>query len=155
MTPADDWLEQYGRGRIEADTDWLAWICVPLSVIGLTGLIWSLPVPESLSQSSDVLNWGTLFLMASVVYYFIVSINLAFGILPFIVADVAAVSWLENFDIPLWSASGVLLTLAISAQFLGEHLRGLQVHIVRDLQYLMLAPLWLLAAVYRRLGIPY
>jgi len=154
MMPAEDWLEQYGRGRAGFASGWLIWICVPVTVIGLTGLIWSLPVPAAFDDSV-VLNWGTLFLMAAVVYYFIVSINLAFGVLPFIVFDVLAVTWLDGLEVPLWSISGVALTLAVSAQLVSEHLRGRPVQVFRDLQYLMLGPLWLLAAVYRRLGIPY
>jgi hypothetical protein len=154
MISADTWLEAYGRGPARLDAGLLIWVCVPLSVFGLTGLLWSLPVPEIFSDAA-VLNWGTIFLMATVVYYFIVSINLAFGALPFIVLDVAVVSWLDNLEPSLWPVSAAMLLSAAAVQLVAERLRGRSISLIRDLQYLMLGPLWLLAAVYRRLGIPY
>lgn len=154
MTSADTWLEAYGRGPARLDAGVSIWICVPLSIFGLTGLLWSVPVPRIFSDSA-VLNWGTIFLMATVVYYFIVSITLAFGALPFIVLDVAVVSWLDSLDARLWPVSAALLLTAATAQLIAERLRGRPVTLLRDVQYLMLGPLWLLAAIYRRLGIPY
>lgn len=154
MTSADTWLEAYGRGPARLDAGILMWVCVPLSIFGLTGLLWSVPVPEIFSNAV-VLNWGTVFLMATVVYYFIVSINLAFGALPFIVLDVAVVSWLDSLASPLWPVSAAMLLSAAAAQLISERLRGRSISVLRDLQYIMLGPLWLLAAIYRRLGIPY
>lgn len=154
VTSADSWLEAYGRGPARFDAGLVPWVCVPLSIIGLTGLVWSVPVPEIFREAA-VLNWGTIFLMATVVYYFIVSINLAFGALPFIVLDVAVVSWLDSLDTQLWPVSAALFLSAAAAQLAAERVRGQPFSALRLVQYLMLGPLWLLAAVFRRLGIPY
>jgi hypothetical protein len=48
-----------------------------------------------------------------------------------------------------------MLLSAAAAQLVSERLRGRSISVIRDLQYLMLGPLWLLAAIYRRLRIPY
>ena len=155
MTAADDWLAAYRDDPADAGNKALHWVCVPLLVIGVVGLLWSLPVPASLSQSIEALNWGTLFLMAAVVYYFILSISLAFGILPFIVFVVLIVFWLDGFETPLWLISSDVLVLAWTGQFIAYRLEGKRPQFFKDLHYLMLGPLWLLAAIYRRLNIPY
>ncbi|WP_428100284.1 DUF962 domain-containing protein [Candidatus Rariloculus sp.] len=155
MSAADKWLDEYGRNHGHAANKALHWVCVPLIVASLIGLLWSLPVPETFRQSSPVLNWGTLFIMASVVYYFILSLSLAFGILPFLVLVVVIVSRLDGLETPLWLISGVVFALAWAGQFIGHRIEGKPPSFFQDLQYLMIGPLWLLAAVYRRLRIPY
>jgi len=155
VTTAEDWLKTYRDEHADAGNKALHWVCVPLVVISVVGLLWSLPVPARWSQSIDVLNWGTLFLMAAVVYYFILSISLAFGILPFIVFVVMVVAWLDGFETPLWLISSSLLAVAWTGQFVAYRLEGKRLPFFKDLQHLMTGPLWLLAAIYRRLKIPY
>ena len=155
MSPADQWLDRYGEGHHHRINKLLHWVCVPLIVVSLVGLLWSIPVPSAFRDASPVLNWGTVFLMASIVYYFIMSISLAFGILPFIILVVAAVTWLETLPTPLPVLSVAIFALAWAGQFVGHWFEGKRSSFLQDLQFLMIGPLWMLAAVYRRLGIPY
>ncbi len=155
MKTADQWLDEYAESHTNNINAVLHWICVPLIVLSLIGLLWSLPVPLAFREISPVLNRGTTFLMASVVYYFIISLSLAFGILPFIVIVVAGVVWLETLWIPLWISSGVIFVAAWIGQFVGHVLEGRKPSFFKDLQFLMIGPLWLLAKIYRRVGIPY
>jgi hypothetical protein len=152
MQPPDHWLSQYrdAHERVRA----VDWLLVPLTVAALTGLLWSLPVPRAFSDSAPVLNWGTLFLMAAVVYYFIISINLAFGLLPFVVIVVVLVDWLDRLPTPLWllSATGLAICLATELQRTRPEGRP---SAARRITFAMMGPLWLLAAAYRRLGIRY
>ena len=155
MSPAHQWLDQYGESHQNKVNKLLHWICVPLIVVSLIGLLWSIPVPGAFQDTSPALNWGTIFLMAAVVYYFIMSISLAFGILPFIALVVAAVMWLDSIPAPLPILSLAIFILAWVGQFIGHWIEGKKPSFFEDLQFLMIGPLWLLAAVYRRLGIPY
>ena len=117
-------------------------------------MLWSIPVPEVFRESSPTLNWGTLFLMATLVYYFILSITLAFGALPFVVLVIALLAWIDALGIGLRPLSAGVFALAFAAQLLGRRSMGRPMNPLRNLQYLMLGPLWLLAPVYRRLNIP-
>lgn len=148
---ADQWLRRYGG---TGPATLLRWICVPAIVVGMVGLFWSLPVPEAFRASSPALNWGTVFLSAALVYYFMVSIPLAFGALPFIAAVVAVVVWLDSLATPLWLTCALLFAVAWTVQWLAVQ-RGEGRTAVENLQLVMLGPLWLLAHVYRRLGIRY
>ena len=155
MIPADHWLNEYGRHHNHGANRLIHWLSIPLIVTSVVGLLWSLPVPETFSQATPVLNWGTIFLMAAVVYYFIISISLAFGVLPFIALVVLSVTWLEQFSLPLWLTSSAIFLVAWAAQRVGHEIEGNRPSFVADLQYLMIGPVWLLAMVYKRLRIPY
>ena len=152
---ADEWLDEYGESHTNRVNTILHWICVPLIVISLIGLLWSLPVPSAFRDISPALNWGSVFLMASVVYYFIISLSLAFGILPFILLVVTTVIWLDTLSIPLWLISLTIFVVAWIGQFIGHWVEGKKPSFFKDIQFLMIGPLWLLAKLYRRWGIPY
>jgi hypothetical protein len=155
MIPTEKWLgEQVDYGAL-AGNPLIDWICAPLIVAGLIGLLWSLPVPGVFRDSSPALNWGTLFLMAAVVYYFILSISLAFGLLPFVVFVAGAIAWLDTLELPLRAICGVTFITAWGVQLFGRWIAGRPLRPAYHLQHLMISPAWLLASVYRRLGIPY
>ncbi len=155
MSLAEQWLDEYSKTRPGYRLTPLKWLSVALLVTGIVCLLWTLPTPPAFEPSAGVLNWGTLFVMAAIVYYFIVSIPLAVGALPFVFGVVAAVAWLDRLATPLWAVGMTLAGLGLIGQVL-EHLgNGKLPPFVRELQLLMIAPLWLVAVLYRRLGIRY
>lgn len=155
MTLAELWLEEYSKTRPGYRLTPLKWLSVPLLVTGVVSLLWTLPTPAAFEPTADVLNWGTIFVMAAIVYYFIVSIPLAVGTLPFVVGVVAAAAWLDRLATPLWLVGAALAGLGLLGLAL-DHLRhGRAPPVARELQLLMIAPIWLVAVVYRRLRIPY
>lgn len=127
---------------------------VPLLVLATVGMLWSLPVPDGFARISPVLNWGTVFLMATVVYYFIISISLAIGMLPFVGGIIAVQLWIIDSPwSPVWIACGLFL-LSLAGLYAGHYRRGGIRAVCRDIQLMIIAPAWLLANLYRHLGIP-
>lgn len=149
------WLNEYARDHQHPVNQRMHRICVPLIVVSLIGLMWCIPVPGEFTQISPALNWGTTFLLASVVYYFIMSIPLAIGMLPVVLITVAIVNWAAGLPWPLWLSSGVVFVIAWIGQFYGHAVEGRRPAFFRDLQFLMIGPLWVLAGIYRRIGIRY
>jgi uncharacterized membrane protein YGL010W len=49
----------------------------------------------------------------------------------------------------------VLFVLAWVGQFIGHRIEGKRPSFFQDLQFLLIGPLWLLADLYRRLGVRY
>ena len=155
MRTVDQWLAEYGESHQHPTNKGLHWICVPVIVVSLTGLLWSLPVPNAFSAVSPWLNWGTLLLLAGVVYYLVLSRSLALGMLLFVTLVVLAV---KGLDVLPWSLGWVCLVLFVVAwigQFIGHHCEGKRPSFFKDIQFLMIGPLWLLSFVYRKLRIPY
>lgn len=154
MSETDRWLSDYGESHNNIRTPGVYWAAVPVLVLGTVGLLWSLPVPQEFLDISPVLNWGTAFLMASVVYYFIISISLAIGMLPFVVGIATLLMWLDRSAYPVdWIASA-LVVAGIAGLYTGHRGAGGFRAVMHDIQLMMIAPVWLLANLYRRLGIP-
>ena len=155
MPETDKWLSDYGSSHGDLCLPVLYWIAVWVLVVGVVSLLWSLPIPEEFAAISPVLNWGSTFLMVAVIYYFIISIPLAIGMLPLVLCVAALAVWLESSVVPMsWLALGLILA-GISGLYAGQYADGGARAVLRDIQLLMIAPVWLLAILYRRLGIPY
>ena len=155
MRAVEDWLSEYGESHRHGLNKLAHWICVPLIVFSVIGLLWSMPVPASWRTVSPLMNFGTLMLAASVLYYCFLSIPLALGMALFSAAIVALLSWLDGFATPLWQIATGIFVVAWIGQFIGHVFEGRRPSFFKDVQYLLIGPLWLLAAVYRSLRVPY
>lgn len=155
MKTVDAWLSEYGESHQNAANKLLHWICVPIIVVSLAGLLWSLPVPQSFRAVSPLLNWGTILLVAGVLYYFAMSWSLALGMVLFVAAVIASIVGLEQLPWSLWTVCLALFVVAWIGQFIGHHYEGRRPSFFKDVQFLMIGPLWLLSFIYRKLRIPY
>jgi len=154
MSETEDWLSRYAESHAELASPLVYWFAAPLVVLGTVGLLWSLPVPDEFYAISPLVNWGSLFLMAATVYYFIISVPLAIGMLPLVIGIAAVQSWLEATQrLPARVATGFLIAGIIG--LLLSRRRGRTAKLVfQDLQLMMIGPAWLLSVLYRRMGIP-
>ncbi|HEY4368074.1 MAG TPA: Mpo1-like protein [Steroidobacteraceae bacterium] len=155
MRTVEQWLDEYGESHQNAANKTLHWICVPVIVVSLVGLLWSLPVPRLFREVSALLNWGTLLLFAGLIYYFRMSRSLALGMALFVMAVGVAILWLQKLPWALWAICAVLFAIAWIGQFIGHHYEGRRPSFLQDLQFLLIGPLWLLSFIYRKLRIPY
>jgi len=155
MKDVDQWLEEYGESHRNAANKKLHWICVPIIVVSLTGLLWCIPVPRSLRGVTPYLNWATVLLLIGVVYYIALSPRLAVGMAAFVALITLAIRALQQLPMPLWQPCLLLFVLAWIGQFVGHHIEGRRPSFFKDVQFLMIGPLWLLSFVYRKLRIPF
>ena len=94
--------------------------------------------------------------LATLVYYARLSPRLALGVLPVFLVFLWSIDEIQrNAQLPLWSICLVLFVLAWIGQFIGHVIEGRRPSFFKDLQFLLIGPLWLLADVYRRAGIRY
>ena len=155
MAETDIWLTEFSERHDNVSNPVIFWASLMLLLVGTVGVFWSLPVPEAFTTISPFLNWGSAFLMASVIYYFIISLPLGFGMVPFIWGLGAMQAWLSGHAIPLQYASAILVGVGVTGLSLGHYSSGGLRAVSRDVQLLMIAPLWLLSNIYRRLKIPF
>jgi uncharacterized membrane protein YGL010W len=155
MRTVSEWLGEYGASHQHPTNKLLHWICVPPIVLAVLGLLWAAPVPPEFSSISPWVNWATLAAAAAIVYYLVLSPTLALGILVAFVALLAVVRLLEQLPWPLWVTSVVIFVIAWIGQFVGHAVEGRRPSFFKDLQFLLIGPLWLIAAAYRRFSLPY
>ena len=154
MSETHKWLERYERTHSDLAYPLVYWAAVPMVVLGTTGLLWLLPIPDEFFDISPLLNWGSAFLMAATVYYFIISVSLAIGMLPFVVGVASFQLWLGDSEYSPLRVTTSLLVAGIIGLWLGHLRRGGIRAVIRDLQLMMIGPAWLLSVLYRRAGIP-
>lgn len=155
MRTADEWFREYGDSHRHDANKLLHWACVPAIVVSVIGLLWILPFPRDLSMGLRWVNWSTVAMLAALIYYFLVSMRLALGMIPVFAAMSLAVMWLARLPWPLWWSCAAIFVVAWIGQFIGHAIEGRQPSFFKDLQFLLIGPLWLLGFVYRRLGIAY
>src|SRR5215469_2801021 len=155
MRTVSEWLGEYGESHQNPTNKLLHWICVPPIVLSVMGFLWAAPVPAAFTAISPWLNWATLAATAAVVYYLVLSPALALGVLIAFVALLGLTGWLAQLPWPLWLTSGVIFVVAWIGQFIGHAVEGKRPSFFKDLQFLLIGPLWLLAAAYRRFSVPY
>ncbi len=154
MNETDGWLRRYEETHNDLTNPVVYWAAVPMVVLGTVGLLWSLPIPDAFFEISPLMNWGTAFLMAAAVYYFIISVSLAIGMLPFVIGVAGINMWLDGSDFSLLRVSIGLLLAGIIGLWLGHRNQGGIRPVLDDLQFMMIGPAWLLSVLYKRIGIP-
>lgn len=158
MRKIDQLLAEYGESHQNQTNKMVHWICVPAIMFSLIGLIWN--IPSNLLQGSLNLegnawvNFGTLFLAIASLYYLKLSFPLFLGML-FISA---AFAWgnvvLHDFGSTTHLGASILIfAVAWVGQFIGHKIEGKKPSFLKDLQFLLIGPAWLLHFVYQKAGI--
>ena len=155
MRSVAEWLGEYGESHVDPTNKLLHWVCVPLIVLALMGMVWSIPVPAVFAEVSPWLNWATLSAVLALVYYASLSARLAVGIAIAFAVMFAILNALAELPWPLWATSLAIFVAAWVGQFIGHAIEHKRPSFFKDVQFLLIGPLWLLAALYRRLGITY
>lgn len=155
MRSVHDWIRAYGESHRHPVNCWLHRVCVPLIIVSLIGLLWSIPVPTAFESVSPLANWATLFVVAAMIYYFVLSPTMALAMLMVSIGSLSVVWWVDGLPVPLWLASLVVFVIAWIGQFIGHQVEGARPSFLEDVQYLLIGPLWLIAGLYARLGVRY
>src|ERR1700721_3138580 len=105
------WLDEYAVSHRHPVNKALHWICIPLIVWSLLGLLWSLPAPGR--AQLEYANWASYAVPAAVLYYALLSMPLALGVLPVLAAMLFSVDALGQLGhAPLWAVSAGVFALA-------------------------------------------
>jgi uncharacterized membrane protein YGL010W len=156
MRTATQWLDDYGDSHRNQTNKALHWICVPVIAWCVLGFLWSLPFPQGIRAEHPAVNWASIAVIIALLYYSALSIRLALGALPLLLACLWSLDRLDHLEgVPLWSICLFLFVVAWIGQFIGHAIEGKRPSFFKDMQFLMIGPLWLLADVYRRMGIPF
>jgi uncharacterized membrane protein YGL010W len=153
MTRAHQLLAEYAADHRHPVNERLHQLCVPAIVVSLVGLLWALPVPAFAAGLPRIANWATLALAAALAWYARLSPRLAAGMLVFALIAVGVVAALAELAVPLWLISAAIFAVAWVGQFIGHAYEGKRPSFLRDLRFLLVGPMWLLAGAYERLGI--
>lgn len=146
MKTVHQWLAEYSISHRHPANKTLHWICVPWIVFSIFGLLRLVPV------GNEFVNIATLGAVGMLLYYAMLSWRLTLGMVPAFLLMAAMVEWsFHSFGAMTHAIAMVaIFVLAWIGQFIGHHMEGAKPSFLKDLQFLLIGPLWLLADVYRR-----
>ena len=152
MRNVDVLLNAYSESHQNKTNKKIHWICVPAIMLSLLGILWSLPFPVKVSP---FVNWATILIVLSLIYYLFLSWQLALGMLINSLLMILILQWMGGFSVPLWRITIAIFIVAWVGQFIGHNIEGKRPSFFKDIQFLLIGPVWLLADAYRKLHLKY
>ena len=150
------WISDYGVSHQNAANKKIHWICVPVIMFTLLGLL-------SLVQLFDIggfkINLAYILIALAWLFYLRLSIKISIGMFFISALFLVGIYQLEQFiglenKTLLFIYVGVFV-LAWIGQFIGHKIEGQKPSFFEDLQFLLIGPAWLLSFIYKKLGIKY
>jgi len=159
MKTMQQWLDEYGASHKNATNKAIHFVCVPLIFFSVIGLIWEIPFPWlEYKLFGFQLNWAIISVALVFAYYAILSASISAGMLLFSAACLLLLRFLDynvSQTVPIWAISIAIFVLAWIAQFYGHEVEGKKPSFLKDLQFLLIGPAWIMSFVLGKLGIKY
>ena len=150
--PIDRWFASYSGDHQNPTNQQIHVVCVPAILWSVIALLWCIPTPDTWFRQGI---WAGLAMFGAWAFYHRASRPLGFGML----ATFVLMGWATKFLHDALGTTG-LLYLAIAVfvvawigQFIGHKIEGRKPSFLTDLTYLLIGPAWVLAKLYRKLGL--
>jgi uncharacterized membrane protein YGL010W len=135
-------LVQYADSHRNPTNELIHFVCVPLIVLSLLGIVWAIHPLLALAASAAALH-----------YYFKLSRPFACGMLAMLAVMLGLLALMPPFTVlPL---SIAIFVLAWIGQFIGHKIEGKKPSFLDDLRFLLIGPLFVLGFLYRRFNLAY
>jgi uncharacterized membrane protein YGL010W len=152
MTTIQNLLTEYGESHQNKTNKLVHWICVPAIFFTLVGILYSIKLP--FFPLADIqLNLAHILIIATMIYYFKLSKSLTVGLMVFVIICLWLCYTIEEEGINLWLISIVIFVLAWIGQFWGHKIEGKKPSFLKDIQFLLIGPAWLMSFIYEKLDI--
>lgn len=153
MKKIDALFSEYGLSHLHPVNIAIHWIAVPAITMSCLGLLWSLNFAPAISSW---LNAGVLVAILGLGYCLHLSRNLAIGFGLIILMFLTLLWWLTSrMNLSIVIPMIIIFSVAWVLQFIGHQIEGKRPSFLKDLQFLLVGPLWLLAKIYRHFHVPW
>ncbi len=151
MKSIHTWLEEYGVSHQNATNKQIHWICVPSIFFSIVGILYGVKLNFEFANVNFTLAHIVTILV--VAYYVFLSTSLSLGITAFILVCLTICGWIESVFSHPWIVYVVIFVVAWIGQFIGHHIEGKKPSFLKDLQFLLIGPAWLMSFIYKKMGI--
>ena len=152
MRTIQEWLSEYGESHKNETNKTIHWICVPAIFLSIVGFFYGIKLP--FITAGIQLNIAMILMALVVVYYASLSRTIWVGMLLFGLFCLWICQLVESSGImPLWLFCVIVFALAWIAQFYGHKIEGKKPSFLKDIQFLMIGPAWLMSHIYKKMGI--
>lgn len=155
MRTIHEWLSEYGESHTNETNKLIHWICVPAIFFSIVGLLYCIKLPFYISNMLQ-LNVAIIALLLTTFYYLSLSIKIGIGMLIFGIICFAICYLVEFYGpIALWLLCLIVFVLAWIGQFYGHRVEGQKPSFFKDVQFLLIGPMWLMSFIYKKMGISF
>jgi uncharacterized membrane protein YGL010W len=152
MKTLEQWFDEYAVSHQNKMNKAIHYICVPAIFFSIVGLLMSIPagfLQNLIPVNKPILvNWAVVALLFVLYFYIRLSVAMALK-----VAFFSFICLIVNYTIaqylPLWLVSVVIFAVAWIGQFYGHKLEGKKPSFIKDLQFLLIGPAWVLDKLSR------
>ena len=170
MKQLHEWMDEYGESHQNKINKLIHWICVPIIMLSLIGILSKVSISShaiaiSLGSGELISQYATLFLpldlgniiiVIAFIYYLRMSVPMAagmfvIGIVIRLICAIISSTFITN-DIYIYIS---IFFIAWIGQFIGHKIEGKKPSFIKDIQFLLIGPAWLLSYIYQKFGVRY
>jgi len=152
MKSLETWFDEYAVSHQNETNIKIHFICVPAIFFSVVGLFMCIPDYGLFNflKYPILQNWAfpvlTIFLLG---FYFRLSLKLGFQMLLFS-AFCLVLNYYISYYLPLLPFSLILFAVAWIGQFYGHKVEGKKPSFIKDLQFLLVGPAWVIYKLFGR-----
>ncbi len=156
MRKIDLLLNEYGESHKNATNKFIHWICVPLIFWSILGFVSLIPAPHIFIQYFGMIS---LVSIAALIFVFIFYFRLSWKIAVIMLFITLLMEHLV-YAVNIHSSKSWLIFLAVFIitwifQFIGHKIEGKKPSFLKDLQFLLVGPAWLLHFILKKMNVKY
>lgn len=157
MRKIDQLFAEYGESHQNHTNKFIHWICVPLIFWSILGFISIIPAPHFCFMYFGCISIASLVAVVLVsIFYFRLSAVIGFIMLLLMLLMEHLIYFVNiKTETNSWIVFLSVFVLSWIFQFLGHKIEGKKPSFLKDLQFLLVGPAWLLHFILKKLGVRY
>lgn len=152
MKTLQQWFDDYAVSHQNETNIAIHYVCVPVIFFSIVGMFMSIPNNYLVSlfkiDNSLIVNWAIIPLLIFLVFYLRLSFSMFIKMLIFSIICVVGNYYLEQF-LPLFYTSLSIFVIAWIGQFYGHKVEGAKPSFLKDLQFLLIGPAWVVKKMFK------
>lgn len=153
MKTAQQWFDEYAVSHQNETNQLIHYICVPAIFFSVIGLLMSIPttfLENVLGLYNPLLeNWAVVVGLFISIFYFRLGFWYFIKMILLILVSIIGNYWLSSFG-NLAMISFAIFVVAWIGQFYGHKVEGMKPSFIKDLQFLLIGPLWVIEKIVRK-----
>ena len=157
MRKIDQLFAEYAESHQNQTNKFIHWICVPLIFFTIVGFISLIPTPHFCASYFGCISVASIVALVLVsIFYFTLSWRISLiMLLIMLLMEHFAYAINVHFKENSWIIYLYIFVITWIFQFIGHKIEGKKPSFLKDLQFLLIGPIWLLHFILKKIGIKY
>jgi len=157
MRKIDLLFAEYAESHRNSTNKLIHWICVPLIFWTILGFISLIPAPHFCASYFGCISLVSIIAVVLVtIFYVRLSLLISFlMVVIMLLMEHFAYAININFGKKSWMVYAGIFIITWILQFVGHKIEGKKPSFLKDLQFLLIGPIWLLSFILKKAGIRY